>query len=42
VKSVDYRLFFAVLALIIFWMIMISSVSVWGSFRVTSSQAAAW
>jgi len=41
-KSVDYKLFFTVLLLVIFWMIMISSVSVWGSFRVTSSQAAAW
>jgi len=41
-KSVDYKLFFTVLVLIIFWMIMISSVSVWGSFRVTSNQAAAW
>jgi len=35
-KQVDYRLFFAVLALIIFWMIMISSVSIYSSFRVTS------
>lgn len=35
-KQVDYKLFFAVFALIIFWMIMISSVSVYGSFRVTS------
>jgi len=41
-KSVDYKLFFTVLILIIFWMIMISSVSVWWSFRVTSTQAAAW
>ena len=41
-KSVDYKLFFTVLALIIFWMIMISSVSVYGSFRVTSSMANAW
>jgi len=41
-KPVDYKLFFTVLILIIFWMIMISSVSVWGSFRVTSFQAAAW
>lgn len=40
-KSVDYKLFFTVLLLVIFWMIMISSVSVWWSFRVTSSQAAA-
>jgi cell division protein FtsW len=41
-KSVDYKLFFTVLLLVIFWMIMISSVSVWGSFRVTSAQASAW
>jgi len=41
-KSVDYKLFFTVLALMIFGMIMISSVSVYGSFRVTSSMANAW
>ncbi len=41
-KSVDYPLFFTVLLMIIFGMIMISSVSVWWSFRVTSAQAAAW
>ena len=41
-KNVDYRLFFAVLSLIIFWMIMISSVSVYSSFRVTNLMAAAW
>jgi len=40
-KSVDYKLFFTVLALVVFWMIMISSVSVYGSFRVTSSMASA-
>ncbi len=39
-KFVDYKLFFTVLALVIFWMIMISSVSVYPSFRVTSSMAA--
>lgn len=38
-KSVDYRLFFTVLFLMIFGMIMISSVSIWGSFRVTSAIA---
>lgn len=36
-KSVDYKLFFTALCLMIFWMIMISSVSVYWSFRVTSS-----
>lgn len=41
-KSVDYKLFFCVLWLIIFWMIMISSVSVYWSFRVTSIMANAW
>jgi cell division protein FtsW (lipid II flippase) len=40
-KSVDYKLFFTVLALVVFGMIMISSVSVYGSFRVTSSMAEA-
>jgi len=38
-KSVDYKLFFSVIALIVFGMIMISSVSIWSSFRVTSSMA---
>lgn len=35
-KQVDYKLFFSVFTLIIFGMIMISSVSVYSSFRVTS------
>jgi cell division protein FtsW (lipid II flippase) len=35
-KQVDYKLFFAVFALIIFGMVMISSVSVYSSFRLTS------
>lgn len=35
-KSVDYKLFFTVFALIIFGMVMISSVSVYSSFRLTS------
>ncbi len=35
-KPVDYKLFFTVFALIIFWMVMISSVSVYSSFRLTS------
>jgi len=38
-KSVDYSIFFAVIALIVFGMIMISSVSIWWSHRVTSSMA---
>lgn len=41
-KQVDYKLFFTVLILMIFGMIMISSVSVYGSFRVTSAMAEAW
>ncbi len=41
-KQVDYKLFFSVFALIIFWMIMISSVSVYSSFRVTSVLQKAW
>lgn len=40
-KPVDYKLFFSVLALIIFGMIMISSVSVYSSFRVTDLMAKA-
>jgi len=40
-KWVDYKLFFAIFFLIIFWMIMISSVSVYPSFRVTSAMAKA-
>lgn len=36
-SSVDYRLFFVVLILIIFWMIMISSVSIYPSHRVTTN-----
>jgi len=34
-KNVDYKLFFSVLFLIIFWMIVISSVSVYSSFKIT-------
>lgn len=41
-KNVDYKLFFTVLFLIIFWMIMISSVSVYSSFRVTNLMATKW
>ncbi len=41
-KSVDYKLFFSILLLVIFWMIMVSSVSVYSSFRVTSLQEADW
>lgn len=41
-KQVDYKLFFAVFSLIIFWMIMISSVSVYWSFRVTSILEKSW
>ncbi len=41
-KNVDYKLFFTVLLLIIFWMIMISSVSVYSSFRVTNIMANNW
>ncbi|NCP77240.1 FtsW/RodA/SpoVE family cell cycle protein [bacterium] len=35
-KSIDYSIFFIVLSLIVFGMIMISSVSVYPSFKVTS------
>ncbi len=41
-KSVDYKLFFTVLFLMIFGMIMISSVSVYSSYRVTELMAKAW
>lgn len=41
-RNVDYKLFFAILVLIIFWMIMISSVSVYPSFKVTSSLEMKW
>jgi cell division protein FtsW len=40
-KPVDYKLFFPILGLIIFGMIMISSVSIWSSHRVTSSMVEA-
>ncbi len=39
-KNIDYTLFFIIFSLIIFWMIMISSVSVYPSFKVTSLMAA--
>jgi len=35
-QSIDYKLFFASLSLVIFWMIMISSVSVYSSFKLTN------
>ncbi len=40
VKTVDYTIFFLVLGLIVFGMIMISSVSVYPSFQVTSKMVA--
>jgi cell division protein FtsW len=40
VKTVDYTIFFLVLGLIVFGMIMISSVSVYPSFQVTSKMLA--
>lgn len=41
-KQVDYKLFFSVFALIIFWMIMISSVSVYSSYQITSILQNSW
>ena len=41
-KPIDYKLFFATLFLIIFWMIMISSVSVYSSFKLTNTYVAKW
>jgi len=40
-KPVDYKLFFAVFGLVIFGMIMISSVSVYSSYRVTTAMVKA-
>jgi len=40
-KNIDYKLFFTIFALIVFGMIMISSVSVYPSFQVTSKMLAA-
>ena len=39
-KNIDYALFFTIFALIVFGMIMISSVSVYPSFQVTSKMVA--
>ncbi len=39
-KSIDTTLVFIVIALVIFWMIMISSVSVYPSFKITSKMVA--
>lgn len=41
-KNIDYKLFITVVALMVFWVIMISSVSVYSSFNVTSKQVADW
>ena len=41
-KNVDYKLFFIVLLLVIFWMIMISSVSVYSSFKLTDKMVNNW
>lgn len=41
-KQVDYKLFFVVILLVIFWMIMISSVSVYSSFKVTNTMVKNW
>jgi cell division protein FtsW (lipid II flippase) len=40
-KTIDYTIFFVVLGLIIFGMIMISSVSVYPSYKVTSLMVSA-
>ncbi len=39
-KNIDYKLFFTVLFIVIFWMIMVSSVSVYSSFNVTNKLVA--
>lgn len=41
-KNIDYKLFFTVVALVVFWMIMISSVSVYSSFKLTDRMVASW
>ncbi len=41
-RQIDYKLFFSVFILIVFWMIMISSVSVYSSHRVTELMVKAW
>lgn len=41
-KNIDYKLFIVVILLIIFGVIMISSVSVFQSYKVTSIHAASW
>lgn len=41
-KSIDSTLVFIVIALVIFWMIMISSVSVYPSFKITSRMVSQW
>lgn len=41
-KTIDYTLFFVVFALMIFGMIMISSVSVYPSYKVTNAMVALW
>jgi len=41
-RPIDYKLFFATLILVVFWMIMISSVSVYSSFKLTNWFLAKW
>jgi cell division protein FtsW len=41
-KDIDYKLFFSVIILIVLWMIMVSSVSVYWSFKVTDTMVKAW
>ena len=41
-KTVDYKIFFTILWLVIFWMIMVSSVSVYSSYKVTNMMVASW
>lgn len=41
-KTIDYTLFFVILWLIVFWVIMISSVSVYSSHKVTTAMVLKW
>lgn len=41
-KPVDYKLFFTIFALVIFWMIMVSSVSIYPSYNLTERMVINW
>lgn len=41
-KPVDYKIFFTIFTLVIFWMIMVSSVSIYPSYSLTEKMVQAW